>query len=91
MRTLVRISNRYGALPAGAYWLVERSHGGLDLLSLPCRCCGFQLRITKVSERDTTYIGHLTTEGGTVLQDYPARDLIEGWRVNGAETARPEQ
>ena len=25
------------------------------------------------------------------LQDYPARDLIQGWRVNDAETARPRE
>ena len=89
VQTLIGVRNRGGGLPAGTYWLVTRNHGGLELTSLPCRCCGFRLHIIKVNEREVTYVGHLAGRDESALKDYQARAVTDKWRINGAEPAKP--
>ena len=88
VKTLERIENRGGAMPAGSYWLVLRNRGGLELVSLPCRCCGFQLRVLKVGESSVEYLGHVTDEKGRIPSGYFRPDATRKLRINGPEPPR---
>ena len=85
VRTHRRVENAYGALPAGTLWLVLESRGGLHLLSLPCRCCRFQLHISRIGEKEVTYLGHAPGLDESPLSVYAARQAAAEWRVNGPE------
>ena len=58
VRAKSRVSNCHGMLPAGSYYQIIQNYGGLELLSLPCRCCGFRLHVSKVGEHEVDYLGH---------------------------------
>ena len=67
VRTRERVRNTRGGMPAGTLWQVLRNYGGLELLSLPCRRCGFRLEITKVGEHEVDYLGHVMGRDGDIL------------------------
>ena len=48
-RTICQISNGYGTIGAGQLVVIKRKYGGFEVESVPCRSCGLQLRITRVS------------------------------------------
>ena len=84
VRSRRRIHNGHGSLPADAYWQVLRNYGGLELYSLPCKCCGFRLMSAKVSEQDVEYIGHIPNRQDEIHHWTLARTAADDWRVNGA-------
>ena len=86
VRAKIRVSNGQGVLPAGSYYQIVRNYGGLELVSLPCRCCGFRLHVSKVGEHEVDYLGHREDDEDAV-QWYRGQPVLDEWRVNGAERA----
>lgn len=52
VRSLLPLSTRVGALPAGTVFTITGKMAGLSLWSEPCLHCGVRLRIIKVSPMD---------------------------------------
>ena len=48
VRSRDQLENGWGTLPAGSLWCVADSYGGLHMVTMPCRCCGFRMPITSV-------------------------------------------
>ena len=91
VRAKVGVGNSQGRLPAGSYYLIIRNHGGLELLSLPCRCCGFRLHVSKVEEHEVDYLGHPENEEDCTHW-HRGRPSLNDWRVNGPkDTAKGEK
>ena len=49
---------RHEALLAAVAPHLGIRYGSLELLSLPYRCCGFRLHVSKVGEHEVDYLGH---------------------------------
>ena len=87
VRSRRALANRRGALPAGTYWYVADSRGGLEMVSMPCRCCRFRIPIRKISESDVQYVGHPSGFDDGPMSLTNAADATAAWRINGPEAA----
>ena len=56
IRTLIQMQNGLMVIPKGAVCTITRKYGGFNLNSEPCKCCGVQKRITRVSFREVQLI-----------------------------------
>lgn len=56
VRFRTQLGNGMGRMPAGTLAKVRYAHGGLEVETEPCKCCGLQLRITRVSFTDVEVV-----------------------------------
>jgi hypothetical protein len=52
VRSKREFNTRFQQIARGTIFTVERNHGGLDLRSEACACCGLAARVRKVEEQD---------------------------------------
>lgn len=48
VRSLRPMKNGWAELPAGTLFTIRGKHGGFELVSEPCPCCGIKVHMSKV-------------------------------------------